>query len=148
MSSNDEIVMDIDEDFLIETNEKVLKDYHKKTGKPIYIETFPDNLALVFPKVEGLGNSGNRKKDLIDKAACIMAVVPWAQAFADGNRRTSIIAAGTFLNDNEYDLGIDTENENLELRELLSEIKKHRRDLEPNLMEQLILYISERISIV
>ena len=148
MSSNDEIVMDIDEDFLIETNEKVLKDYHKKTGKPIYIETFPDNLALVFPKVEGWGNSGNRKKDLIDKAACIMAVVPWAQAFADGNRRTSIIAAGTFLNDNEYDLGIDTENENLELRELLSEIKKHRRDLEPNLMEQLILYISERISIV
>ncbi len=145
MATNDEIVMDIDEDFLEETNVKVLNDYHEKTGKPVYIHTYPDNLALVFPKVETYGNSGNREQDLIDKAACIMAVIPWAQAFDDGNRRTSITAAGTFLNDNGYDIGIDTKNENKELRELLQEIKKHRRDLEPNLMKQLILYISERI---
>jgi len=146
MTTNDEIVMDIDEDFLEETNVKVLNNYHEKTKKPVYLHTYSENLALVFPKVETYGNSENREQDLIDKAACIMAVIPWAQVFDDGNRRTSITAAGTFLNDNGYDIGIDTKNENKELRKLLQEIKKHSRDLDRKLMTQLILYISKRIT--
>ena len=62
----------------------------------------------------------------------------------DGNRRTSIVAAGTFLRDNGYELDISPEEENTELRGMLSEIKKHQRDLEPAIMKQLFLYISER----
>jgi len=75
-----------------------------------------------------------------------MAAVPWTQAFFDGNRRTSIIAAGTFLRDNGYELAIDPEEENTELREILSEIKKHQHDLEPAIMNQLFLYISKRMN--
>jgi prophage maintenance system killer protein len=48
-----------------------------------------------------------------------MAVIPWAQVFFDGNRRTGIIVASKFLRDNGYELDIDPENENLELRGML-----------------------------
>ena len=144
MASNDEILMEIDENFLIETNEKVLLREKERTGKEVYIEPVPKNLARVFPKVSEYGTSGNIEQDLIQKATAIMASVPWIQAFFDGNRRTSIIAAGTFLRDNGYELDISPEEENTELREMLSKIKKHRCDLEPTIMKQLFLYISER----
>lgn len=145
MTSDSKIVMEINENFLIETNEKVLLREKERTSKKVYIETVPQNLARVLPKVNEYGTSGNIEQDLIQKAAAIMAAVPWAQAFFDGNRRTSIVAAGTFLRDNNYELEINPEEENMELREMLSEIKKHQRDLEPTIMKQLFLYISERI---
>ncbi len=146
MTSDDRIVMEINENFLIETNEKVLLREKERTGKVVYIETVPQNLAQVLPKVSEYGNSGNIEEDLIQKAAAIMAAIPWIQAFFDGNRRTSIIAAGTFLRDNGYELDIGPEEENAELRKMLSEIKKHRRDLEPTIMKQLFLYISKRMN--
>ncbi|MCV0367748.1 MAG: type II toxin-antitoxin system death-on-curing family toxin [Nitrosopumilus sp.] len=146
MAPDKEIVMEIDEKFLIETNKKVLLREKKRTGKKVYIETVPQNLALVLPKVSEYGTSGNIEQDLIQKAAAIMAAIPWTQAFFDGNRRTSIVAAGTFLRDNGYELDISPEEENTKLREMLSEIKKHRRDLEPTIMRQLFLYISERMT--
>lgn len=144
MASNDEIVIDIDENFLIETNEKVLLREKERTGKNVYIETVQKNLVRVFPKVSEYGTSGILEQDLIEKATAIMVAIPWLQAFFDGNRRTSIIAAGTFLRDNGYELDISPEEENSKLREMLSEIKKHQSDLEPTIMKQLFLYISER----
>ncbi len=151
MASVDKIVMEIDENFLIEANEKILLREEKRTGKKVYIETVPQNLARVFPKVSEYGNSGNTEQDLIQKATAIMATVimatvPWLQVFFDGNRRTSIVAAGTFLRDNGYELDINPEEENTELRKMLSGIKKHQRDLEPTIMKQLFLYISERMN--
>jgi len=145
MTSNNELVMKLDNQYLFETDKQVLEREKKKTGKQVWIEVIPQNIARVFPKVNSVGNSGNRLEDLIEKAACIIAVIPWAQAFFDGNRRTGIIAAGRFLHDNGYELDIDSEKENLELRSMLSEIKKHTSDLEPNIMEQMSFYISERI---
>lgn len=145
MASNNDIIMNLDEQYLIETNEQVLKNHKKLTGQQVWIEVIPKNIARVFPKVNSVGNSGNREEDLIEKAACIMAVIPWAQAFFDGNRRTGIIAAAKFLHDNGYELDIDPEDENLELRKLLSEIKKHHADLEPSIMKQLSFYISKKI---
>lgn len=68
----------------------------------------------------------------------------WAQAFF-GNRKTGIITTGKFLRDNGYELDIDPEDENLELRRMLSEIKKHIRNLEPNIMKKMSFYISKRI---
>ena len=146
MVSDDEIVMEIDENFLIETNKKILLREKERTGKEVVIEAVPQNLARVFPKVSEYGTCGNIEKDLIQKATAIMAAIPWLQAFFDGNRRTSIVAAGTFLRDNGYELDISPEEENIELREMLIEIKKHQRDLEPTIMKQLFLYISERIN--
>jgi prophage maintenance system killer protein len=95
--------------------------------------------------VNNAGNSGNRSKDLIEKAAYVMAVIPWIQAFLDGNRRTRIIAVGKFLRDNGYEIEIDPDNENLELRNMLSEIKKQSQTLNQNIMKQLSFYISKRI---
>ena len=137
--------MNLDEQYLIETNEQVLKNHKKLTGQQVWIEVIPENIARVFPKVNSVGNSGNREEDLIEKAACIMAVIPWAQVFFDGNRRTGIIAAGTFLCDNGYDLDINPGDENLELRKLLSEIKKHYLTLNQDIMKQLSFYISQRM---
>ena len=146
MVSDDKIVMEIDENFLIETNKKILLREKKRTGKEVVIEAVPQNLARVFPKVSEYGTSGNIEQDLIQKATAIMAAIPWLQAFFDGNRRTSIVAAGTFLRDNGYELDISPEEENIELREMLIEIKKHQRDLEPTIMKQLFLYISKRMN--
>lgn len=67
-----------------------------------------------------------------------MAVIPWAQAFFDGNRRTGIIAASKFLHDNGYELEIDPDNENLELRDMLSEIKKQSQTLNPRHYETVV----------
>ena len=146
MVSDDKIVMEIDENFLIETNKKILLREKERTGKEVIIEAVPQNLARVFPKVSEYGTSGNIEQDLIQKATAIMAAIPWLQAFFDGNRRTSIVAAGTFLRDNGYELDISPEEENIELREMLIEIKKHQRDLEPTIMKQLFLYISKRMN--
>jgi prophage maintenance system killer protein len=74
-----------------------------------------------------------------------MAVIPWAQVFFDGNRRTGIISASKFLRDNGYELDIDPENENLELRGMLSEIKKQSQTLNQDIMKQMSFYISKRI---
>jgi len=148
VTSNNEIVMNLNEQYLIETNEKILNKRHELTGGEVFIETFPKNLARVFPIVNSYSNSGNREEDLIEKATCIIAVIPWVQAFADGNRRTGIIAAGTFLRDNGYDLDIDPEDENKELRSMLSEIKKHTCELDSNIMSQMSFYISERMKLL
>ena len=116
MTSNDEIVMNLDEQYLIETNEQVLKRHEKKTGKQIWFEIYPENLACVFSEITCISNSGNRVENLVETATCIMAAISWSQAFNDGNRRTGIIATGRFLEDNGYELDIDPEDENLELR--------------------------------
>ena len=136
--------MNLDNQYLIDINEKILKRHAKIKKVKVYIET-TKNIDLVIPKVNSVGNSGNRKEDLIEKVACIMAVIPWAQAFFDSNRRTGIIAASKFLYDNGYELEIDPDNENLELRGMLSEIKKQSQTLNQDLMKQLSFYISKRI---
>ena len=74
-----------------------------------------------------------------------MAVIPWAQVFFDGNRRTGIIAAGTFLCDNGYDLDIVPEEENLELILMLRRIKDQMLTLNQEVMGQLSFYISQRM---
>lgn len=40
MASDDEIVMEIDETFLIETNKKILLREKERTGKEVYIRLF------------------------------------------------------------------------------------------------------------
>ena len=73
--------------------------------------------------INGAGNSGDRRQDLLEIAAHVMGAVALKQPFMDGNRRTGIVAAEKFLCDNGYDLDIDPEEENLELRQMLRRIK-------------------------
>lgn len=136
--------MEIDEDYLIETNEKILKRHYKLTGEQVWIGT-TSTIDVIIPHVDGVGNSGNKKEDLIEKATNLMAKIAWEQPFEDGNRRTGIVSAIKFLRDNGYDLDIESGPGNLKIRELLKEIKIHRRGLHVKTMDQMSFYISERI---
>ena len=69
MTSNNDIIMNLDEQYLVETNEQILKNYARLTGQKVWIEVIPRNIARVFPKVNGVGNSGNKEDGLVEKAA-------------------------------------------------------------------------------
>ena len=138
--------MMIDKQYLIETNVKILKRHERLTGEKVWIGT-TKTIDDIIPKIDSVGNSGNRKDDLIEKATHIIAFIPWAQPFEDGNRRTAIISATKFLHDNGYELGIESGKENLEIRKMVSEIKKYRRGLNADIMNQLSFYIAKRIKL-
>lgn len=94
--------------------------------------------------INNAGNSGNKEQDLLETAAHILGIITLKQPFMDGNRRTGIIV-GKFLRDNGYDLDIVLEGENSELRSMLRKIKDQLLTLNPEAMEQLFFYISERV---
>lgn len=145
MASSNGIVMNLDNQYLIETNEQVLLRHKKRTGESVYIGVIQKNMDEVLPMINGVGNSENKEQSLIEKAARILGVIILKQPFMDGNRRTGIIAAGKFLRDNGYDLDIDPEGENLELRSMLRRIKDRMSTLNPEVMRQLSFYISKRV---
>ena len=70
MTSNNEIIMNLDNQYLIEINKKILKRHEKIKEVKVYIET-TKNIDLVIPKINSVGNSGNRKEDLIEKAKLV-----------------------------------------------------------------------------
>lgn len=134
----------IDKKYLIETNRKILERHKRKTNESVWIETTA-RIDDIIPKVNSVGNSDNREKDLIEKATTLLAMITWTQPFFDGNRRTGIVAATKFLRDNGYDLDMGVEKENLEIRNMLSELKKHSSELHVETMNKLSFYISKRI---
>ncbi|MCE9652516.1 MAG: type II toxin-antitoxin system death-on-curing family toxin [Nitrosarchaeum sp.] len=145
MTSSNGIVMNLDNQYLIETNEQVLLRHKKRTGESVYIGVIQKNMDEVLPMINDVSNSENKEQDLIEKAARILGVIILKQPFMDGNRRTGIIAAGKFLRDNGYDLDIDPEGENLELRSMLRRIKDRMSTLNPEVIGQLSFYISKRM---
>ncbi|MGI9565854.1 MAG: hypothetical protein ACR2LL_02420 [Nitrosopumilus sp.] len=51
MASNHDIVMNLDEQYLIETNEQVLKNHKKLTGQQVYgLRLFLKTLLVCFQK--------------------------------------------------------------------------------------------------
>lgn len=99
----------------------------------------------VLLMINNVGNSGNKKQDLLEIDTHILGATTLKQPFMDGNRRTGIIAAGKFLRDNGYDLDIDSEEANSELRSMLRKIKEQLLTLNQETMKQLSFYISERM---
>ena len=99
----------------------------------------------VIPMINNVGNSGNKKQDLLEISTHILGVITLKQPFMDGNRRTGIIAVGKFLRDNGYDLDIVPEDENLKLRHMLRMIKDQMFILNQEVIGQLSFYISERM---
>ena len=136
----------MDKQYLIDTNKKILTRHKLTHDVNVWAET-TESIEQIIPTVNGVGNSGNRREDLVEKAAYMMALITWAQPFFDGNRRTGIVVTIKFLRDNGYDLNIDPEDENLELRHMLSEIKKHAAGLEFGILKQMSFYISKRMKV-
>lgn len=137
--------MRIDEQYLIETNEQILLRHKKRTGESVYIGVIQKNMNEMLLMINNVGNSGNKEQDLLEIATHILGAITLKQPFMDGNRRTGIIAVGKFLRDNSYDLDIDPEEENSELRLMLRKIKEQLLTLNQEIMEQLSFYISKRI---
>lgn len=103
-----------------------------------------DELELVLQKINSVRNSGNFKENLIIKAAHIMGAVSWAQPFVSANKRTGILVAATFLDENGYSIEISKDDE-VYLREILYRIQDNRSELDSSIIGELILYISKKI---
>jgi prophage maintenance system killer protein len=81
------------------------------------------------------------------KATNLMAKITHCQPFEDGNRRTGIVSATKFLQDNGYDIDIESGQANLDIRKMLKEIKLHSRTLHVETMNKMFFYISKRIKV-
>ncbi len=77
MTSNNEIVMNIGEQYLTETNEQLLQREKEKTGKPVYIGVIQKNMDEVLLMINNVGNSGNKEQDLLEIATHILGVISW-----------------------------------------------------------------------
>jgi prophage maintenance system killer protein len=137
--------MKIHERYLTETNEQILLRHKKRTGEPVHIGVIQKNMDEVLSMINNVGNSGNKEQDLLEITTHVLGVITLKQPFMDGNRRTGIIAAGKFLRDNGYDLDIDPEETNSELRSMLRKIKDQLLTLNPEVMEQMSFYILKRM---
>jgi prophage maintenance system killer protein len=133
-----------DKQYLIDTNKKILERHRRLTGEIVWIGT-TKTIDDILPHVNSIGNFGNKREDVVEKATHLMAKITHAQPFEDGNRRTGIISAMQFLRDNGYELEIESGQANLDLRKMLKEIKMHMRGLHKETLEQISFYISKRI---
>ncbi|WP_316506384.1 Fic family protein [Nitrosopumilus sp.] len=136
----------VDKKYLIDLNKKILETYYKKhpgNHIPFVVRTEIDD---ILPMVEKVGRSGDERKNLIEKSSYLMASISWMQPFGDGNKRTALISAIKFLQDNGYDLEISSADDQREIRRLLYEIQDERTDMNILVVKQIIFYISKRIS--
>jgi len=53
--------MNLDKQYLIEINEIILKERRRLTGKQVWIGA-TSTIDTIIPHVDGVGNSGNRKR--------------------------------------------------------------------------------------
>ena len=143
MSKEPSITM-FDKQYLIDTNKKILERHHRLTGERVWIGT-TKTIDDILPHVNSVGNSGNKREDVVEKATHLMAKITHAQPFEDGNRRTGIISTMQFLRDNGYELEIESGHANLNIRQMLKEIKMHTRGLHKETLDQISFYISKRI---
>jgi len=136
--------MKIDGQYLAAVNRWILL-RQEKSGRQPYVGIIQKNLDEVISMICRYVNS-EAGRDLSETAARIMGTIALKQPFMDGNRRTGIIAAGKFLHDRGYDMGINPEDENLELRLMLRRIKDQALTLNQNVVGQMAFYISERMT--
>ncbi|MGI0076538.1 MAG: Fic family protein [Nitrosopumilaceae archaeon] len=138
--------MSIEKRLFIESNQKIITEWQKKHPDTTDVHhTRMDDLDRVLQIIDDAGNPSDTKENLIIKAAYIMGATSWAQPFVGGNKRTGILVAATFLNENGYLISISKEDE-VYLREVLYRIQDNRSELDSSIIRELILYISTKIS--
>ena len=86
------------------------------------------------------------EKALIEKAAYLIGGLAWAQAFSGGNKRTAILSCALFFSQNGYHLNIPTD-ENPQLRQLLYDIQEERSEINCQIIEKIISYITKHVSL-
>ena len=58
--------MKIQEQYLTETNVQLLQRHKERTGEPVYVGIIQKNMDEVIPMINNVGNSGNKKQDLLE----------------------------------------------------------------------------------
>ena len=138
--------LSLEKQLFIESNQKIIKEWQKKHPDTTDVHhTRMNDLESVLQIIDNAGNPTNFKEDLIIKAAHIMGATSWVQPFIGGNKRTGILVAATFLNENGYSIDISKDDE-VYLREILYRIQDNRSELDSSIIGELILYISKKIS--
>lgn len=136
----------IDIQRIIDINQKIIEIWNAR--HPEGPETFNvsrDRIEEVLDIVKNSGNGIEFEKSLITKAAYLVGGLAWNQAFSGANKRTAILTSTIFLANNGYSLNIP-QNRNPELRQLLFEIQEQREDIDKEMIDKLILYISKQVS--
>ena len=138
--------MILEKQSFIESNQKIIKEWQKKHPDTTDVHhTRIDEIESVLQIIDSVGNPTNFKENSIIKAAHIMGATSWAQPFVGANKRTGILVAATFLNENGYSIDISKKDE-VYLREVLYRIQDNRSELDSSIIGELILYFSKNIS--
>ena len=131
---------------IIDINKKIIRLWN--TWHPDRPESFDvgiDRIDRVLQIVENTGNDLPFENMIIEKAAYLVGGLAWAQSFSGGNKRTAILSCAVFLSQNGYRFNIPTD-ENPQLRQLLFDIQEERSEINRQIIEKIILYITNHVS--
>ena len=131
----------VEKSFIIELNKKIIKEWNIRHSElPEFIDASESRLDEILGIVKQAGNDLNNKEQVIVKASYLLAGLAWAQAFSGGNKRTSILSTTIFLRRNGLSITFPREEQRA-LRQLLFKIQEDREELQPEIIDKLILYI-------
>lgn len=131
----------VEKSFVIELNKKIIKEWNIRHPElPEFIDVSESRLDEVLDIVKQVGNDLDNKEQVIVKASYFLASLAWAQAFSGGNKRTSILSTTIFLRRNGLSITFPREEQRA-LRQLLFQIQEDREELQPEIIDKLILYI-------
>ena len=131
----------VEKSFIIELNKKIIQEWNIRHPElPEFIDASESRLDEILGIVKQAGNDLNNKEQVIVKASYLLAGLAWAQAFSGGNKRTSILSTTIFLRRNGLSITFPREEQRA-LRQLLFKIQEDREELQPEIIDKLILYI-------
>ncbi|KAG2474519.1 MAG: hypothetical protein NPMRTH4_360004 [Nitrosopumilales archaeon] len=133
-------MIEITADNIIGINEQILKEY---------LEIHPRNherIGVRKHELERILIEAETINSIIDKAAFILAAIPWAQPFSGGNKRTAYATAKILLENNGYNFEIQSKKDEEFLRKLLFEIQEERARLNEATLAKITLYLHNRTS--
>lgn len=131
---------------IVEINKKIIQIWNSRhPERPERFDVGTDRIDEVLNIVKNMANDLEYEKSLIEKATYLVGGLAWNQAFSGANKRTAILTCTIFLSENGYRLNIP-QNRNPELRQLLFEIQEERCDVNREVIDKIILYISKLVS--
>lgn len=139
----------LEKSLIIELNKKIIVEWNERHPEsPEFIAESGSRLDEVLSIVKKTSNDIVDHKDkIIAKAAHLLGGVPWAQSFSGANKRTAILSTTIFLRRNGLSIKFPPE-EQRELRQLLFKIQEERGELQPEIIDRLILYIGKNTKLL
>jgi len=139
----------LEKSFVIELNKKIIVEWNERhLESSEFIAESGSGLDEVLSIVEKTSNDMVDHKDkIIAKAAHLLGGISWTQSFSGANKRTAILSTTIFLRRNGLSIKFPSE-EQRELRQLLFKIQEERGELQPEIIDRLILYIRKNTKLL